>query len=233
MVFQKKKRKKTTMTSKPKKLAIKLAEVAKEVAYVQKDAVNSFQKYKYASAEAVLSKVNEALTSRNIAIGSGAELLNYHQGGPKESNNAVVRLTLRFIDGDSDEVIAVQGLGQGSDKSDKAVMKANTAALKYCYANAFTMSWGDDPEVPNAQDKVNASNKKRSAKNKASPEADANVKTMFTRSELEEEMSEATILLDLERIKGKIVTMRGTDNYAPLVEMYKSRMSDIGGMNGK
>jgi hypothetical protein len=224
---------KTKEEEKPQSLASKLAEVAKEVAYVQKDSVNSFQNYKYASAEAVLSKVNEALTSRGIAISSGVELVNYHQGGPKESSNAIVCITLRFVDGATNEVLAVQGLGQGADKSDKAVMKANTAALKYCYANAFTISWGDDPEVPNDLDKTSAKTKKRIASSKASPDPAKGFKTVFTRTQLEEEISTAKLLLDLEKVKGKIVTMRGTDNYAPLVEMYKSRMNEIGGPNGQ
>ena len=53
-------REKQMSTEKEHTLAKKLAEVAREVAYVQKDATNSFQKYKYASAEAVLRKVNVA-----------------------------------------------------------------------------------------------------------------------------------------------------------------------------
>ena len=218
---------KTKEEEKPQSLASKLAEVAKEVAYVQKDSVNSFQNYKYASAEAVLSKVNEALTSRGIAISSGAELVNYHQGGPKEASNAIVCITLRFVDGGSGEVIAVQGLGQGADKSDKAVMKANTAALKYCYANAFTISWGDDPEVPNDLDKTSAKPKKRIASSKASPGSSKGFKTVFTRAQLEKEISTAEILLDLGKVKGKIVTMRGTDNYAPLVEMYNYKSGNL------
>ena len=97
-------------TDKEHTLAKKLAEVAREVAYVQKDATNSFQKYKYASAEAVLRKVNEALTSRNIALSTSAELVQYHHGEGKNTSVAIVSITLRFIDGETSEVIAAQGL---------------------------------------------------------------------------------------------------------------------------
>ena len=117
----------------------KLAEVMAEVGYVQKDAVNDFHKYKYASAEAVLKKVNTALSSRGVAVGSSAELVHY------ADQRAVVKLALTFHDGD--EHLTVEGLGEGSDKGDKATMKANTAALKYALANAFLISWGDDPEA--------------------------------------------------------------------------------------
>lgn len=129
-------------------LAKKLAEVMAEVGYVQKDATNDFHRYRYASAEAVLRKVNAALSSRGVAVSSQADLLRYEQvpgskGGV--SNFAVVKLTLGLTDGE--ETIRIDGLGSGMDSGDKAVMKANTAALKYAVANAFLISWGDDPEA--------------------------------------------------------------------------------------
>ena len=126
-------------------LTTKLAEVMAEVGYVKKDAVNDFHKYRYASAEAVLKKVNAALSSRGIAVATQAELLHY------ADNHAVVRLSLSFTDGP--DSITAQGLGEGSDKGDKAVMKADTAALKYALANAFMISWGDDPEADIDTDK--------------------------------------------------------------------------------
>ena len=81
----------------------KLAEVMAEVGYVQKDSRNDFHKYKYASAEAVLKKVNHALSSRGISVSSRAELAHYTEG------HAVVKLRLMFSDGDG--AITVEGLG--------------------------------------------------------------------------------------------------------------------------
>lgn len=120
-----------------------LAEVMAEVGYVQKDGTFKAKthSYKFASAEAVLKKVNAALSSRGIAVASSAELLAHNE----DLSTVVVRLTLRFCRGD--EVHECQGLGQGKDFGDKAVMKANTAALKYLVANAFLISWGEDPEL--------------------------------------------------------------------------------------
>lgn len=202
-------------TDKEHTLAKKLAEVAREVAYVQKDATNSFQKYKYASAEAVLRKVNEALTSRNIAISSNVELVQYHHGEGKVPSVAIVSILLRFVDGDTSEVISVQGLGQGADKGDKAVMKANTAALKYAYANAFTISWGDDPEADESTDKGTTARKRNTKK------TSGEFKTVFTREELEVELDKCDLLPELEKVRPKIITMRGTPNYDPLVTKYK------------
>jgi len=130
-------------------LSAKLAEVMAEVGYVKKDATNDFHHYKYASAEAVLKKVNAALSARGIAVSTQAELLEYQQSG--KGMHAVVRLSLTFTDGE--EKLTAQGLGEGSDTGDKSVMKADTAALKYALANAFMISWGDDPEADVSTDK--------------------------------------------------------------------------------
>ena len=132
-------------------LVQKLADVMAEVGYVQKDATNEFHKYRYASAAAVLSKVNAALSSRGIAVSSMAELVAHDRiDGAKPKTIAVVKLTLIFNDGI--DALQIEGLGSGEDTGDKAVMKANTAALKYALANAFLISWGDDPEADPATD---------------------------------------------------------------------------------
>lgn len=124
------------------KLTEKLSQVMAEVGYVQKDATNQFFHYRYASAEAVLKKVNAALSARGIAVSSAVTLEQFLQQG--DGSLAIVKLTLTFIDDEGQ--VTVEGLGSGSDKGDKAVLKANTAALKYALANAFMISWGDDPE---------------------------------------------------------------------------------------
>jgi len=132
-------------------LVQKLADVMAEVGYVQKDATNEFHKYRYASAAAVLSKVNAALSSRGIAVSSTAELVAHDRiDGAKPKTIAVVKLTLIFNDGTN--TLQIEGLGSGEDTGDKAVMKANTAALKYALANAFLISWGDDPEADPSTD---------------------------------------------------------------------------------
>ena len=208
------------MTEQTKSLEAKLSEVAQDVAYVQKDAKNDFHKYSYASAEAVLRKVNEALTTRKIAISSNAELVHFEDG------NAIVRLTLKFVDGENGEILVVQGLGQGQDKGDKAVMKANTAALKYAYANAFTMSWGDDPEADAATDR-STSKKTSKPRAKKSGGTEKGFKTMFTMEEISTAIASSKTLMDLEQVKPRIITMRGTASYEPLRNEYKTRVNDL------
>lgn len=123
-----------------------LADVMGKVGYVQKHGKNEFHKYRYARAEDIFRKVNDELSKRGICVSSHVALA-YHEPG-----HAIVHTTLTFLKGD--ESVTVQGLGEGSDKGDKAVMKASTAALKYALASAFLISWGDDPEADVETDKA-------------------------------------------------------------------------------
>lgn len=132
------------------KLAKKLAEVMNIVAYVAKDGQNSFHKYKYASAEKVYQKVNAELSKRGVAVSSKVEILHCNE----TLANVIARVTLTLVDGESGESLDIQGAGQGSDKGDKATMKAVTAATKYALATGFLISWGDDPEADSATDKA-------------------------------------------------------------------------------
>lgn len=43
-------------------------------------------------------------------------------------------------------------MGSGQDSGDKAVMKAQTAAIKYAYLLSFAISTGDDPEADQRTD---------------------------------------------------------------------------------
>jgi hypothetical protein len=166
------------------------------VGYVQKDGKNQAQSYKYASAEAVLKKVNAELSARAIAISSVATLEHFNvehyetKGKTRDGSDftkqnfrsdAVVKLSLTFtsdiisVDPETNatsinhEEITVEGIGASTDLGDKAVMKANTAAIKYCLTNAFLISWGDDPEASTAGDAPSAPKaSKPKAKAKAS-----------------------------------------------------------------
>jgi hypothetical protein len=117
----------------------KLVKVMAAVGAIGKDRTNSFHGYSYTSADAVMNKVRKALTTHDVCLSTEAELLEFTNGF------AVVRITLTFNHGE--ESMSAQGIGQGYDKGDKAVMKAMTAAQKYAYATAFCISWGDDPEA--------------------------------------------------------------------------------------
>lgn len=151
------------MSENEKSLAAHLADIMSEVGYVQKDARNDHFKYSYASADAVMSKVREACSKRGIGIvGTQAFVVSY------ENNVAVVKVTQTY--GLGDQRVSFEGLGSGKDSGDKAIMKANTAALKYLLSLAFNISWGDDPEADSSVDKEASEPQKRpSARRQAEP----------------------------------------------------------------
>jgi len=135
------------MTDKPKSLAAKMAEVSRECAYVQKTGHNKFHKYNYASAAAVLEKVNESLANRSIACFPSIAILDTRE------TLVTVRVTVRLVDGETGETDSIEGIGSGSDNGDKAVMKATTAATKYAWMVALNIATGDDPEADESTDR--------------------------------------------------------------------------------
>lgn len=115
------------------KIAKKLVAVMSECSHVGKNGLNSYHQYKYATAEDVLCKVNEALTKNKLAsvvtpaLDSVVDVVNLK--GNKE-HLATISVKIELIDADSGESIVFQGFGSGQDAGDKAIMKAQTAAIK-------------------------------------------------------------------------------------------------------
>ena len=161
-------------------IAKKLLAVMAECAYVAKNGLNSFHKYKYATAEDVLQKVNEALTKNKIASTAVPELIEFTDVTNLKGNTehlATVKVEITLIDSDSGEEIKIYGIGSGQDAGDKAVMKAQTAATKYAYMLSFCIATGDDPEADvkidenNYLEAQNVVTKQKAAVNKAKVKA--------------------------------------------------------------
>jgi len=131
-----------------------LSEVMEEVGYIQKDAKNEHQRYRYASAEAVLNKVRGALASRDMAVESHASLEHFEVFDTDNGKRSIAAVKLSLSVTDGVNTATMEGLGEGLDAGDKAVMKANTAALKYAVASGFLISWGDDPEADPGSEEI-------------------------------------------------------------------------------
>ena len=133
-----------------KLIAAKLTKIMQACSYVQKTGYNDFHKYKYATAADVLEKANESMVQNNVASIVRPELIEFRDvqnaRGATE-HLATVKTTITLIDNDSGETLELIGMGSGQDSSDKAVMKAQTAALKYAWMMSLNISTGDDPEA--------------------------------------------------------------------------------------
>ena len=133
-----------------KSIAQKLVKIMTDCSHISKNGLNDFHNYKYATAEDVLKKVNSSLTQHNIAciaiptLESMIEVLNRNE---KKEHLATVSVQVHLIDGDSGESVDLFGIGSGQDAGDKAVMKAQTAAIKYAFMLSLCIATGDDPEA--------------------------------------------------------------------------------------
>lgn len=149
------------------RIAEKLAQAAKACGYVQRDASNAFHKYRYASAANILGHVNDALHEAGLAVVDTLPEIVSTEGVGKD-RVVTARMTVIVADTEGDERATFRGLGSGMDSGDKAVMKACTAALKYAWLGAFSISTGDDPEADETTD-LRTAGAKGDAKGGAKP----------------------------------------------------------------
>lgn len=134
-----------------KAIAAKLIKIMKDCAYVQKTGYNEFHKYKYAKAADVLEKANESMVENGVCSFVFPEIISL-----PDAKVTTVRVTVNLFDVESGETMQLVGIGSGADTGDKAVMKAQTAALKYAWMMSLNIATGDDPEADESTDKNNA-----------------------------------------------------------------------------
>ena len=137
------------------KLASKFINVMQECSHIEKNGVNSFHKYKYATSSDVMQKVNAALTKYGIASFVSPSLISLQEVKTAKGNIdhfATVEVEIKLVDKDSGEEAILKGLGNGQDNGDKAVAKALTSAMKYAYMMSLAISTGDDPEADRSVD---------------------------------------------------------------------------------
>ena len=151
------------------KIASKLIQVMAECSQIPKNGVNDFHHYKYATSADVLEKVNSALVKHKLAsvvtpeVVQASEVLN-SKGNAEQ--RVTVKVTITLVDAESGESVLLVGLGSGQDVGDKAVMKAQTAAIKYAYLMSLAISTNDDPEADSRTDE-NSSRREPSTTNTA------------------------------------------------------------------
>lgn len=136
-------------------IAKKYVEVMKSCGYVQKNGMNTFHKYKYATAADVLEKINEACVEVGIATPVKVEVISAVDTVTAKGNAeklVTVKVEYTLICTETGETLTITGIGSGQDAGDKAVMKAETAAAKYAWMLGMNMATGDDPEADTSTD---------------------------------------------------------------------------------
>lgn len=124
----------------------KLLEVAKAIPEIQKTGYNGFHDYKYATEEDIVKPVREALFKNGILLMSNVDELT------QTGEITTVKMTFTFYDTESGESASFVWYGQGQDKGDKGVYKAQTGALKYFLLKNFLIPSATDPENAKLED---------------------------------------------------------------------------------
>lgn len=134
----------------------KILQVMSECEVIIKDGYNQEGDFTFASSLAVITKVREALIKNNIIVEPKLVLEHFEKITNKVDQQAflaVVKSTIRFIDITSGESITADGFGSAIASSDKVVMMAETAAVKYAYIHGLGIPTKDDPERSNQLDR--------------------------------------------------------------------------------
>ena len=106
-------------------LVTKLTEVQASIETVEKKGWNDHHKYAYVMEPELFNAVRGGLSARNVMLVPSIESVERHGGGL-----LTIKMLWRIMDGDSGEVIEIPWCAEGHDSSDKAIMKAATAASK-------------------------------------------------------------------------------------------------------
>lgn len=145
----------------------RLIAAGEEVSYLEKSGFNKHFKYSFLEEAAVKRAVGAALRKHGLTLES---VMYDGDLGVVSGQAAVLRCTVRVSYEGSTAIF--QGVGAGTDSSDKAPMKACAASLKYALTSGFLIATGDDPE-----DDGGTKADKAPKAEKKSPTADTSEKT--------------------------------------------------------
>lgn len=151
-----------------KKLVKKLAEVMKQVKYIEKRGFNKFHKYSYATESDVSDAVRDLLAEQNVIMLPDVIKHEVREHTNRHNNIeyiSTVKVKFTFIDGETGESLSIHSVGEGQDAGDKGVYKAITGATKYALMKVFMIPTGDDPESDNGVDERNNGNNAQPPKN--------------------------------------------------------------------
>jgi hypothetical protein len=153
-----------------KKLAGKLVEIIEALPMIEKKGRNAFHNYNYAMEVDFLEAVRPQLTKHGILMSMSVDSVEIVNKGEKGGMITTIKTSHTFIDSVTGETLTFHGAGQGEDKGDKGIYKAQTGALKYALAKFFLISTGDDPEAFN-QKRMEAGKVTKRAKGQEAPQS--------------------------------------------------------------
>lgn len=138
-----------TTSTECKAIFTKIHAIMSEIDFIEKDKVNSFHNYAYASEYAIKVKCHALLVKHKVVFSLGAEssVETEYKNSKGESNfHSTNMFRYRFTDVETGQWFSDTFPGLGEDKNDKAIWKAVTGAIKYIMTSTFLIPTGDDPD---------------------------------------------------------------------------------------
>jgi hypothetical protein len=130
-------------------IAKAIAKVMEEVPYVRKRYSEDLG-YSFAGEREMIIALRESVVRNHLVvvpIGASVERRDPYQTKSGTSMvDSVVKVRWKFIHTESGETLEAETLGEGSDRADKGIGKAMTAAFKYVLKESFMVETGDDPD---------------------------------------------------------------------------------------
>jgi len=108
---------------------------------IPKNGYNQHFKYKFASNEDVVDFVRPLLAAEHVTFLPSIDDVQIN------GKHVMCRMTMRFVDGETDESFELPWYGQAVDTGDKGISKCATAATKYFLLKTFLLSAGDESEI--------------------------------------------------------------------------------------
>ena len=195
-----------------KPFGVRMLEVYRRVAYMQKGGTNAHFKYKFLQESALKAKLNQAMQDLFIVIGD----LRVVPVGEALPTKCVVQITVTLMDALAQDGakgmqgVVLQGLGAGTDSSDKAPMKACVAAFKFALANGLAIETGDEPEGDEGSERA-------------------------ARDDLDARIAAATTVSALNLLKPDVAAWKGSPDFDSVKGHFRTRMEALqgGGSEGK
>jgi len=139
----------------PEALSTRFAHAIGALGRLQKDKRNEHSRYDYLSEEAVKAAVSKVVAEFDLApFKTRFEVLSDVWRAAKQGEQNIIKLRC-ILEWAGDQVC--EGLGCGIDYGDKAILKAQTSAIREAWKNRFIIATGHDPEADEETDKAGPS----------------------------------------------------------------------------
>lgn len=199
----------TNKTPKTLNLHQKLLLISEGMGFLNFDKKNAGQGYGYASAAAVIRKLQSLLIEHKVTrrcINQRAEVLS---GTDNKNNLITVHSVWDWVNAeDATESIQTCSVGQGKDPNDKGIGKATTNSNKYDIAHTLCLAWGaEDPDGSEPEEK---------AQRKPKMSTDATL----------EGIEACQGLKSLESLRGAVTELKGADKITAIAA-FKARKAAL------